>query len=90
MNILLKPELEKFIDDQVQQGRYDSAADAINAAVARLQTEGEVAALSLDDLRAELDPALAEADRGEYAAFTAETVIAERRAAWAAKQAKGA
>ena len=30
MNVLLKPELEKFLDDQVQSGRYDSVADAIN------------------------------------------------------------
>jgi antitoxin ParD1/3/4 len=86
MNILLKPELEKFIDDQVQQGRFDSAADAINSAVARLQTERELAGLPLEALRGEIDIGLAEADRGEFTQFTAEDVIAERHAALAAKK----
>jgi len=88
MNVLLKPELEKFIDDEVQSGRYDSTADAINAAVARLQAEREIAGLSLDALRAEVDVGLAEADRGEFVEFTAEDVIAERRAALASRERK--
>jgi antitoxin ParD1/3/4 len=74
MNVLLKPELEQFIDDQVQSGRYDSTADAINAAVARLQVEREIAGLSLDDLRADVDVGLAEADLGEFVEFTARTM----------------
>jgi len=90
MNIILKPELEKFIDDQVQSGRYDSAADAINAAIARLQAERDFAGLSLDALRAEVDLGLAEADRGEFVEFTAKDVIAERRASLASTQPKGA
>jgi antitoxin ParD1/3/4 len=88
MNVLLKPELEKFIDDQVRSGRYDSAADAINAAVAQLQAERDFTGLSLDELRSEVDRGLAEADRGEFVEFSAEDVIAERRAALASKQAK--
>ena len=89
MNVLLKPELERFIDEQVQQGRYDSADDAINAAVAQFQTERNLAAFQLDRLRAEVDLGIAEADRGEFVEYTAQDVIAERRAALAARQ-KGA
>ena len=54
MNLLLKPELEKFIDEQVQQGLYDSAEDAINAAVAQFKTERELTASQLDRMRDEV------------------------------------
>ena len=88
MTVLLKPELERFIEDQVQQGRFDSSDDAINAAVAHLQTERDLAGVQLDLLRAEVDVGIAELDRGEFVEFTAKDVIAERRAAWRAKQNK--
>jgi antitoxin ParD1/3/4 len=81
MNITLKPDLEKFIDDQVRSGRYDSTVDVINAAVAQLQVERDLAIPPLVVLRSEIDAGLAEADRGEFLEFTAEDVIAERRAA---------
>ena len=86
MDILLKPELQKFVESQVSQGRYDSEADVISAAVARLQTDRDLEAMPLDKLRAEIDVGLAEADRGEFVEFTAADVIAERRAALASKQ----
>jgi antitoxin ParD1/3/4 len=87
MNISLDPRLEKFIQDRVNAGLYDSADDMINAAVARLKTEEEQAAAEdLADLRTDVDAGLAEADRGEFVAFTADDVIAERRAAHAAKR----
>jgi antitoxin ParD1/3/4 len=89
MNVLLKPQLAKFIDEQVQQGRFDSAEDAINAAVARLQTERDLAGVQLDRLREELDVGIAEADRGEFVEFSAEDVIAERHAARATKEKRG-
>jgi antitoxin ParD1/3/4 len=80
MNVQIKPELQRFIEDQVKSGRYGSTDDAMNAAVAVLQTESELSPEEIDDLRAKLDVGLAEADRGEFAAFTAEDVIAECRA----------
>ncbi|HSZ57199.1 MAG TPA: hypothetical protein VK797_16140 [Tepidisphaeraceae bacterium] len=39
MNVQIKPELQRFIEDQVKSRRYDSADDAMNATVAVLQTE---------------------------------------------------
>jgi predicted transcriptional regulator len=58
--------------------------------VAQLQADREFAGLPLNELRAEIDVGLAEADRGEFVEFTADDVIAERRAALASKQSKGA
>ena len=89
MQFALDPELAKFIDSQVKAGRYPSADDAINAAVARLQTDTEFSAAEVNDLRTDIDKGLAEADSGSFADFTAEEIIAERRAAMAARR-KGA
>lgn len=89
MTVSLKPDLAKFIDDEVKRGRYSSAEDAVNAAVARLQTDQQVSPEDIAELRAELDPAIAEADRGEFDSFTAEEVIAERRQAYEQRRAQG-
>ena len=86
MNVALKPDLEKFIEDQVKAGRFGSAEEALNAAVAHLQAEREFSVEEADELRAEVDVGIAEADRGEFAEFSAEGVIAERRAAMAARK----
>ena len=90
MNVTLKPELRKFINDQVQSGRFNSVADAINAAVARLQTERDLASPPLDALRTEIDLGLAEADRGVFVEFTADDVISNKRAARASNRRKEA
>jgi len=37
----LKPEIQEFIDEQVRSGRFASAADVIEAGVARLMLEPE-------------------------------------------------
>lgn len=83
MNVLLKPDLEKFIDEQVRQGRFDSADDAINAAVAQLQVARQLITTQRDQMRAEVDIGIAEADRGDFVKYTAEDVIAQRHAALA-------
>ena len=89
MPISLTPALAKFVDDLVKSGRYASPDDAVNAAVARLQTETELTPDDITDLREHLDPALAEADAGQFSDFTAEDVIAERRAARNARKQQG-
>jgi antitoxin ParD1/3/4 len=82
MDIQLKPELERFIREEVSNGRYETPGEAVNAAVARLQTDTELSADDLADLRAEVDIGIAEADRGEFVEFTAEDIVAERHAAF--------
>ncbi len=39
MNLELKPELQRFIDDQVNEGRFASRAEVVEAAVARLMLD---------------------------------------------------
>jgi antitoxin ParD1/3/4 len=89
MNIALKPSLARFVQNEVRAGRFDSASDAVNAAVARLQAEKQFTPRQLGRLRKAIDIGLAEADRGEFVDFTAEDVIRERRAARSATRKKG-
>ncbi len=67
MNSLLHPDLQKFVDQQVRAGRYDSAEDLINSAVARLQADEDLSAAQLDDLRARIAVGIEQAERGETA-----------------------
>lgn len=66
MNVQLRPELARFIEEQVRTGRFPSVEDAVNAAVARLREEEELLSGEVDeeDLAA-IDEGLAQADRGE-------------------------
>jgi putative addiction module CopG family antidote len=66
MNVSLKPDLARFIEEQVTAGRYDSADAAVNAAVARLKAEEELLSEDLDDDDlAAIEEGLAQLDRGE-------------------------
>lgn len=64
MNIDLNPTLEKFIDDQVKQGRFTSHAEALEAGVARLMLDPEPDELTPDEI-IELRDSLAQMRRGE-------------------------
>jgi len=41
MNVSLRPELAKFIDDEIQSGQYQSADEAVNKAVELLKQQEE-------------------------------------------------
>jgi len=66
MTVRLKPELAKFIDDQVKSGNFKSADDAVNAVVARAQMEQQLLDedISDEDLAA-IEEGLAQIERGE-------------------------
>jgi antitoxin ParD1/3/4 len=89
MTVSLTPEIEKFVAEKVRTGQFRSADDAVNALLAMSMAQEQLTPDEVAELRAELDPAIAEADRGEFVEFTAEQIIAEGRAAMAAKR-KGA
>ena len=89
MTISLKPEVQEFVAEKVRSGQYPSAEEAVNALLAMAMEQERLTPQDVAELRAQLDPAIAEADRGQFVEFTAEDVIAERRAARAATR-KGA
>jgi antitoxin ParD1/3/4 len=76
MNISLHPDLQKFIDDQLKAGHYESAEALINTAVARLQSE-DFTADDLAELRAEIAIAIEQADRGELEDWDINDIRAE-------------
>jgi putative addiction module CopG family antidote len=84
MNVTLRPEVAKFIEEQVRAGRFHSPDDAINAAITRLQAEQELLAEEIDDADlAAIQEGLAQLDRGEGRPW--EEVRAELRAKYLAK-----
>jgi putative addiction module CopG family antidote len=49
MNVPLKPELERFVEEQVKAGRFSSASDVIEAGLARLMLDPVSNVDELDD-----------------------------------------
>jgi Arc/MetJ-type ribon-helix-helix transcriptional regulator len=92
MQVTLTPEMQEFIARQVRAGHFASPDEAVNffLAAAKAQETLGPGREDVEELRALLDPAIAELDRGEFVEFSAEDVIAERRAALAARRKTGA
>lgn len=63
MEIALKPEHERLLEEQVASGEFASADEAVAAALDLLHQRQE---LTLEEERKLLEPAIAELDRGEY------------------------
>jgi antitoxin ParD1/3/4 len=63
VNVTLSPEVEQFIQAQVESGRYRSAEEVIGAALRLLEEEGD----KVEPLRARVDTALTALTRGEGA-----------------------
>ena len=64
MNVTLKPELERFIEDQVNAGRFSSPTEVLEAGLARLMVEPARDELDSEDLAA-VDESEAQIARGE-------------------------
>jgi putative addiction module CopG family antidote len=81
MTVSLSKAMEKFVAAKVRAGQYRSADKAVNALLAETAERERLSPEDVSQLRAQLDPAIAEADRGEFVEFTAEQIIAEARSA---------
>jgi putative addiction module CopG family antidote len=67
MNVTLKPNLQKFIEEQVNSGNFRSSVEVLEEAVNRMMVEAE---LELDDeTAAAINRAEAQIDRGEGTDF---------------------
>ncbi|MEX2212550.1 MAG: type II toxin-antitoxin system ParD family antitoxin [Phycisphaeraceae bacterium] len=83
MNLTLKPEFEKFVDEKIKSGQYASAAEVIENALTVLREHEQGDDEYLDHVRGEVAKGVEQLERGLTADFTAESVIKERRAAHA-------
>ena len=89
MNVMLKPELEKFVAEKLRMGQFSDVSDMINEALKALQEQEEFTSDEENYFRGEIAPAIEELDRGEHSEFTAETIIAEERRRMAGQRGNG-
>jgi len=81
MNVTLTPEVWKFVEQKISSGRYRSPEDVVNGLFTLVRHQKELWPENLEELRAEIDLGIDDADHGRFAEFTAEDIIAEGRAA---------
>jgi antitoxin ParD1/3/4 len=69
MNVSLTPELEKFVEKEVNGGLYQTASEVIRAGLRRLKEDQEArlpeAPATLEELEAQLLLSVGRLDRGE-------------------------
>lgn len=74
--INLTEELKEFVDKSVNAGLFHNASEVVANALHTLRTQD---AAKLEALRVDIAVGIAQADRGEFVEFDAESVIAEGR-----------
>jgi antitoxin ParD1/3/4 len=92
MNISITPELEKFVQQEVKTGLYQSASEVIRAALRRLKEDKEkrkprFVVSSKAELEEKLLEGISELDRGE--GLAGEQVFAELKAHSAQRRRRG-
>lgn len=65
MNVSLTPELEQFVSNKVESGRYNSASEVVREALRLLEEHDSARAAQLGEFNKELGRRLAALDRGE-------------------------
>jgi len=65
MNVSLTPQLERFVQDKVAKGRYNSASEVVREALRLLEEHERSRAARLAEFNKELGRRLASLDRGE-------------------------
>jgi len=66
MNVSLTPELEKFVAEKVDSGRYTSASEVVREALRLLEEHDQTRNAQLAAFDQELSRRLAALDRGEH------------------------
>ncbi len=74
MPITLTPKQEELVNQQVANGYFASAEEALDAALHLFQIEAQDDPLPLEELRQEIALGDAEFERGEYTTFDAATL----------------
>ena len=79
MNVSLTPELERFINQKVQSGKYQTASEVIRDGLRLLLEREELHQKKLDDLRREIAIGIEQADQGKVAPLNAKETLARVR-----------
>jgi antitoxin ParD1/3/4 len=65
MNVSLTPELDKFVAEKVESGRYTSASEVVREALRLLEEHDRARSAQIAAFNQELGARLASLDRGE-------------------------
>lgn len=76
MNVSLTPELERYVNDKVEGGMYDSASEVVREGLRLLKEKDELHERKLAALRADIQIAVEQAERGQVSPFNEETLRA--------------
>lgn len=79
MNVSLTPQLEKLIQDKVNQGLYHSASEVIREGLRLLAERDQLRQLRLKELRRQVRHGVAQLDRGERAPLDTDAIKREGR-----------
>jgi Arc/MetJ-type ribon-helix-helix transcriptional regulator len=79
MHLNLDPQLQNLIETAVRSGRFSNAEELITAGVTRVIADDIGPVEVDDDLRAEIEIGLRDAEAGNFVEFTAAEIIAEGR-----------
>ena len=71
MNVSLTPELEKYVNDKVKTGRYNSASEVVRESLRTLQDQDELQRIRRDELRREIMLGVEQIRNGEGMAVKA-------------------
>jgi antitoxin ParD1/3/4 len=66
MNVSLTPQLEEYVANKVDSGRYSSASEVVREALRLLEENDQARAVQLAAFNQELDRRIAAVDRGEW------------------------
>ena len=79
MNVSLTPELEQFVNQKVESGKYQTASEVIRDGLRLLLEREEIHQKKLDGLRREMAIGIEQADQGKVAPFNAKETLARVR-----------
>ncbi len=65
MTVILTPELEQFVTEQIESGHYQSASDVVSQGLGMLQAQEEFISANATELRGKIASGLAQIRRGE-------------------------
>ena len=85
--ISLKDEDQRFLEEVMKSGRFFSESEIVAEALAEFRMREAIRRARLDELRAQVQLGIEQADRGDFVAFSAEDVKREGRQRLAAQQA---
>ncbi len=79
MNVSLTPELEAMVAEKVKSGLYNSASEVVREGLRLVREQDQLREIRLNELRAEIQIGIDQADRGESKPLDIEALKAEAR-----------